>query len=115
MDLESEIAAYATAAREHGEATTAGDAPAANRAYDRLERSWKCIQSSVDDWRALFFNLLEHNEPWVRLWAASHVIHSDPHRSLAVLRKLSREPGLLGFGAQMTIETWEKGQLGEGT
>jgi hypothetical protein len=28
-----------------------------------------------------------------------------------VLKALASEPGILGFDAQMTLETWEKGEL----
>ena len=112
MGLEEDIAKYADAARKHGQATTAGDSVATNRAYRELSIAWKKIAQSKSNWHPAFFNLLENENAWVRLWAASHAIHIDAGRSLPVLEALVAEPGFLGFDAQMTLEQWRKGKLG---
>ena len=113
MAVREDIARYAAAAQRHGEATVAGDAEAANEAYRNLYRCWQRIRSSSGEWPVSFLHLLEDEAPWVRLWAASHALHIDPIRSVAVLEALTVEPGFLGFNAQMTLETWTKGELGE--
>ncbi len=66
-------------------------------------------------WRQAFFLLLADERPWVRLWAASHAIHIDSPRAIPVLQGLSVEPGFLGLDAEMTLELWQKGQLGKPT
>jgi hypothetical protein len=111
--VDKDITGYVAAARKHGEATEVGDSVAANKAFRELDRCWEKIRMTDADWRPSFLLLLADANPWVRLWAASHAIHIDASCAVSVLEVLALEPGLLGFTAQMTLETWEKGALGE--
>jgi Domain of unknown function (DUF2019) len=113
MAIAKDIEGYAAAARRHGEATLAGDAEAANKAYRELDRCWKRIRLSEADWRSAFLDLLSNDSPWVRLWTASHAVHMDAARAVPVLEALAKEPGFLGIDAQMTLKTFREGTLGE--
>ena len=113
MKVDKDVAGYAAAARRHGAATEVGDSTGANEAFLELDRCWKRIRVSSDNWTSSFFELLSDENPWVRLWAASHAIQADAERASSVLEALTSEPGFLGFDAQMTLETWRKGELGE--
>jgi hypothetical protein len=41
--------------------------------------------------------------------AAVYSLKYDPLRALAALRRISQEPGLIGFGARQAIQRWEEG------
>ena len=57
-----------------------------------------------------FLSLLAHPDPAVAGMAAVYVISSDTEQSLATLRRLEKEPGLLGFRATAAIVRWQKGE-----
>ena len=113
MALDDALAGYVAAALKHGEATEAGDSAKANESFRVLDQNWNRIRTSNSEWPKFFLELLTHSSPWVRLWGASHAIQIDPERATPVLQALSTEEGLLGFSAQMTLEAWQRGQLGE--
>lgn len=107
------IERYVRAAAAHGRATEAADAAQANAAADEIARCWVALRLRTDDWFRVFAALLDHDDPSVRLWAASHVIHREPERAIAVLESLSRRSGLLGFSAEQTLAVWRRGELNE--
>lgn len=54
--------------------------------------------------------LTEDTNPVVAGMAAVYTIHLYPDRCLPVLRKIAKEPGLLGFRASVAVERWEEGE-----
>jgi hypothetical protein len=113
MAINEDLAEYAKAAGRHGSATVAGDADSANRAFHDLQRCWNRIRLNAPEWQSRFQALLSNEDPWVRLWAASHTLPLDPDLAVPVLEALSHEAGFLGFDARMTLQTWQKGDQGE--
>jgi hypothetical protein len=57
--------------------------------------------------------LLEHESQVVAGMAAVFSLSYNPPRSLAVLRRLAGQGGLLGFRASVAIERWEGGEWDE--
>lgn len=55
--------------------------------------------------------LLGHSDPGVRSWAGAHALEFSPRDGEKVLEELTAEPSLVGFNAQMTLETWREGKL----
>jgi len=57
-------------------------------------------------------DLLEHEDPYVRLWAASYTLQIMPTKAEKVLEEISHVKGVMaGFSAKMTLEEWKKGTL----
>lgn len=96
---------------KYGSATEAANSEVANNAYRKLRQHWDALRASEADWRGPFLELLEHDDKWVRLWAASHALALEPGQAATVLEKLSRETGLHAFTARMTLEMWRQGKL----
>ncbi|WP_169791508.1 DUF2019 domain-containing protein [Sandaracinus amylolyticus] len=108
----SPVRRYADAARRHEQGTNDADPRKANRAARELTRLWKQIRRS-DEQLAEFVELLGHEALSVRLWAATHLLPIDPLRAERAIEELTREPGILGFGARMTLQEWRAGRLRE--
>ena len=57
-------------------------------------------------------NLLNHENPYVRLWAASYTLQIAPAKAEKTLRKLSCIRGIpAGFSASITLKEWRAGRL----
>ena len=50
--------------------------------------------------------LLESKDEGVTAWAGAHALEFAPEQGEPVLAKLAESPGLLGFGAQITLREW---------
>lgn len=103
------VRVYADAALRHGRATEDGDPETANEAHDllvschsqlRLTGRTEALDSLIGDAR-----------PWVRLWAARHLLDVVPEPAEQALRELAALPGLIGFTASMTYREWKGGRL----
>jgi len=55
--------------------------------------------------------LLESKDEGVTAWAGAHALEFAPEQAEPVLAKLAESPGLLGFGAQITLREWRAGRL----
>lgn len=56
--------------------------------------------------------LLDHPNPYVRLWAASYTLQIDPAKAENTLEELSMLRGIAaGFSASITLEEWREGRL----
>lgn len=56
--------------------------------------------------------LLNHENPYVRLWAASYTLQIDPAKAENTLEELSMLRGIAaGFSASITLEEWREGRL----
>ena len=56
--------------------------------------------------------LLTHENPYVRLWAASYTLQIAPVRAESTLEELSGTRGVpAGFSASITLKEWRAGRL----
>ncbi len=109
-DLREIIKRYENAAKGHGQATEQGDSDNANRAYDDIVDAIKDLKSAGGHLSALA-TLLEHDDPHVRCWSASHLLWDCTEEAVAVLQDLSTHSGIVGLDATMTLREWENGTL----
>ena len=103
------IEEYARVAIQLGTATEEGDSEATNLAYDQLDELFRNIVA--EGLRLELLQLLDHRQPAVRSKTAFHTLAVSPERAEAVLAAVSKESGLVGFSAGMTLEEWRKGDL----
>jgi hypothetical protein len=108
-DTHSLLGRYAEAARAHGTATEKGDYKEANRKHAQLVAVLRELRS--DERVGALAELLGHEEPYVRCWAATHLLESDATAAIPVLEDLVRRPGFLGFTAATVLKEWKKGTL----
>lgn len=102
---------YVQAAVGHGEATERGDYKAANRQHDRIIKALRDLRAQPGGEREALLDLLDHESPFVRSWAATYLLFLEPNRAIATLEELATMPGFLGFGAKVTLAEFHKGAL----
>lgn len=109
LGVDDLLARYATAAAAHQEASERGDHRRANRQHDIVAAVYRELRRR--DEAAALLPLLGHENNGVRAWAGAHALEFAPSEGERVLGELSREPGLVGFDAKMTLQTWREGEL----
>ncbi len=102
------VARYAEAARIHGEATITGSHPANNEA-DFIAATYRELRNRGSE--SALLGLLESDDAAVRAWAGAHALEFAPEQGEPVLVRIAESPGLLGFGAEMTLREWRAGRL----
>jgi signal transduction histidine kinase len=101
---------FSFAARAHVEATQDGDQLATNSAARELETCFNEVRNRGCAARDALLDLLDDYELPVALFAAVYSLRYSTQRAMARLRVLSKHPGLIGFGAQQSMERWRQGQ-----
>ena len=101
------VARYAEAARVHGEATVTGSHPANNEA-DLIAAAYRELRRRGSE---LCAPRPAGETEGVTAWAGAHALEFAPEQGEPVLAKLAESPGLLGFGAQITLREWRAGRL----
>ncbi|WP_460597392.1 hypothetical protein [Geomonas sp. Red276] len=99
---------FAKSALRHAEAMEAFDDEAAAAQVQELTRFYAVVirEGGVE----AFLVLLEDQAPPVAGMAAVFAIREAPERCVAVLKRIAKLPGLIGFRAQVALERWESGE-----
>ena len=101
---------FARAARSHHNALESLDEGAANRQATILARLAAGILQEGKAGVARLVTLTRGPDPVVAGMAAIYLLPYKREQSLAVLRRVADEPGLLGFRARGAIDRLEKGE-----
>jgi hypothetical protein len=112
MDIEVKAleAKYVDAARAHAREKLR-DAKAANLQHDRLVSAFHELKELGNQGWLAIRNLTRHDEPEVRLWAATHLLQVEPQIASGVLEELSQLAGFVGFEAGIVLSEWRAGRL----
>lgn len=100
---------FCAAAAAHHEALEAMDEERANAHARMVTGLYRAIAAEGPAGQAGILALLDSNSPVVAGMAAVYSLDAHPEICLATLRRVAREPGLLGFRASVAIERWETG------
>lgn len=103
------VSRYVEAASAHQMASEQGDHTRANPQHDIVAAVYRELRGRGEE--EALRPLLTHNDPGVRSWAGSHALAFSPQDGEKVLEALAKESGVVGFNAQMTLETWREGEL----
>jgi hypothetical protein len=111
LSVDQLLARYQRAASRHGEATLSTDASSGNADANTVAEVYRELRRRGSETTLLV--LLESSDLGVRAWAAAHAMAFAPAEGEPVLTALaeSGESGLIGFGAEMTLDEWRKGRL----
>ncbi len=101
---------FAIAAAAHHAALEAMNGERAEHHARMTGALQKSIMAAGAAGKEKFLSLLEHPDPVVAGMAAVYLITSNTEQSLATLRRLANEPGLLGFRAAAAIDRWHNGE-----
>lgn len=101
---------YESAAKEHGKATEEGNYKVANRAHDMVV----AIRRELMDrgCERMLIRLLSSPNDWVKHWAATHLLQTNPEEAVPVLENLSNgNKGYLRLGSEVVLKEWRAGRL----
>lgn len=101
---------FAVAAKAHFAALEAMDAEKADHQAFVIAGLFAAIVREGKAGREGLLALTGSEEKEVAGMAAVYSMRYDPARCTALLRRLSREPGLMGFRAGVALERWEAGE-----
>ena len=102
---------FVKAALRHAEAMEALEDELALAEVQDLNRYYHALRREGGMER--FLELLDHQDPAVAGMAAVYAMRQAPPRCRAVLVRISRLPGLIGFRAKAALERWERGEWPE--
>lgn len=108
--LDTLLHRFAVAARAHHAALEAMDGEGASNHARMTGALFKAIITADSSGKERFIALLEHADPVVAGMAAVYTITRDSGPSLTTLRRVAKEPGLLGFRAAAAIDRWQNGE-----
>ena len=108
--MNTDINKFIDACIEKGKGEDAGDVDSDRLYYEIIVSVYNHLKDSN---RLIeLIDLLEHENPYVRLWAASYCLQIEPSKAKKALKKLTKEKGVMaGFSAKITLNEWNKGTL----
>ncbi|QRO01866.1 hypothetical protein JRI60_24030 [Archangium violaceum] len=107
--IEEIVQEYEQAALAYGQALTAADHRAANRAHDRIASAYREIRSRAAASQLL--PLLRREDENVRACVAAHALEFAPEQGEPVLLELAACPGRIRTRAEYTLKMWREGTL----
>ncbi|WKL58421.1 hypothetical protein Q1W73_05395 [Asticcacaulis sp. ZE23SCel15] len=103
--------AFISAARSHGDGSEIGNSTLANQSYDKLINVVHKYRLKYGPERELVLPLLSHENSSIRTWAALFSLPIDEKLAIHTLSSVSKEPGIIGFSAKITLAEWNRGVL----
>jgi hypothetical protein len=107
-DIDAAVAQFRLAAIQKAEIAAAPDD---HRLHQLMADAVYDLEVMGEPGRAALRHLLEDESPFVRSWIATHLLAVGDASARGVLEALSTQPGLLGFGARVTLREYEAGRL----
>jgi len=101
---------FAVVARAHHEAVESMDAERAETQARMIAALYEALVREGQKGEESLLDLVDSLDPVVAGMAAVYSIRRDTERCLAALRRVAKEPGLLGFRADMAVQRWESGE-----
>ena len=109
--MNADIQEYVKACIIKGESDDVGDSKEGNKQYAIINTLYLSLKSN--DRLSELIPLLRHENPYVRLWAASHTLRTAKSKAVRTLKSLSKLRGMVGFISATTLKEWKKGNLTE--
>jgi hypothetical protein len=111
MDIEEIINFYAESARQYGDLMDQGEFNQAIPYFDQNEKAFRILLRIGKHGAFALLNLLGHEDPHVRISAATHLINTYRQQALEVLEALATETGFQAFNAQVVLDDLKKGNI----
>ena len=99
---------FIRSALRHAEAVAALQEEVAALQVESLNRFSAALRQEEGGIQQLL-TVLDHADPAVAGMAAVYSLREAPERCRATLVRVSQEPGLIGFRAQIALERWDSG------
>lgn len=104
------VATFVEATKRHHEATMRGEWRQTNVQAKRLAQAFRRIVQIGESGRQALLAEVDNKDPVVAGMAATYSLKYDPIRSQTALRRVAREPGLVGSSARQSLKNWEEGR-----
>ena len=111
LTIDEVISLYIDAADKQYGAIQVGNTRAADKVGGVIATAYRELRQRGVQAQTALLPLLEHPDPSVRIWAASHTLEFEPEQAEPVLEKLAGEDSLQGFSGDMTLRVWKDGSL----
>lgn len=107
------IVAYKKAAALQGEYNSQGNPKKANQQYKIMAKICRALRKKGESDQLQLISLLNDQDPYVRLWAATHSLEFAPRQAERGLKKIAsaKSMGVVSFLAATTLYEWKKGSL----
>lgn len=103
------IADYKAAVIKEHEFGLEGDYRKANVQSIRIGTLFEAIIEAGDYAREALLDLVDDDNMNVAAFAATHSLKYNPKRCKAVLKRISKESGMIGFEAKGALKRWKEG------
>ena len=110
LNLDEVKNAYIKAAVLHGESTVSGEYEIGNKQVDIMQEAYKVLRKS-EEGRNKLKEIMSHNNPNVRTWAAKDCLPYYPNEAEKILENVSKLDDIFGLNAKITLQEWRKGNL----
>ncbi len=102
---------YIETAIDYGELMDKGDFETAASCFDRNEAAVKMLLKYGYAGSEALLELLKDENAYVRLTSATNLLGTYEDTAHDVLQELKKQPGFIGFNANMILTDWEKNDL----
>ncbi|MBE5903809.1 MAG: DUF2019 domain-containing protein [Pseudobutyrivibrio sp.] len=110
-DVSNVVNDFVNASINNGIAQEEGNANQANKYYRVIEKRKKWLVDNNELCNAVFLELLNHENGYVRFHTACALLHVKNEEALSTLQSLAEKKGILGFSAKMTVSEYKKGNI----
>jgi len=109
--VEELIEKFTQAVKSHYMATLVGDWRNANKEAAKIRKTIKRLRSLGENAREALLAQTDSQDLAVSSMAAVYSLKYAPERSISVLTRIAKEPGLIGFEAEQALQRWNEGEL----
>ena len=103
---------YVEALSKRGKYLAECNSPSANRQYTKSVKSILEIRKLEDKGKSFLIGLLDSDDYYVALGAATHLLPLDQELALQTIYRIAdTAPGAVGFEASMIAREWEAGRM----
>lgn len=108
--MKSDITEFVNACIAKGEGEESGNTKHDRKYYNIINKVY--LQLKAEQRLDELLELLEHENPYVRLWAATYTLQIDSVKAEKALEKLAATIKIMAaFNASMTLKEWRAGHL----
>jgi hypothetical protein len=108
--VEELIEEFTQAAKSHYVASLAGDWRTANKEVAKIRKTIKRLRSLGENARVALLAQTDSQDLSVSSMAAVYSLKYAPEKSISVLTRIAKEPGLIGFEAEQALQRWKEGE-----
>lgn len=108
--MNEDMTKFVRACIAKGEGEESGDTKHDRKYYDIIRKVYLKLKKEqrLDE----LLPLLQHENPYVRLWAAGYTLQIDPVKAEETLERLAATRKLMaGFSAEITLREWRSGHF----